>query len=159
MMAMSYGHVYVARVAFGARDQQTVRAFMEADSYPGTSLIIAYSHCIAHGYELADGCAHQKLAVEAGIWPLYRFDPRRIAEGQPPLILDAQPTGARVSDFTKIETRFRMVEKLDPKRFQQLMAQAQMEATQRFAVYQHLAGLTIPRTEAEAGAAAPADEK
>jgi pyruvate-ferredoxin/flavodoxin oxidoreductase len=159
MMAMSYGHVYVARVAFGARDQQTVRAFMEAESYPGTSLIIAYSHCIAHGYDLADGCAHQKLAVDAGIWPLYRFDPRRIDEGQPPLILDVQPTGARVSDFTKSETRFRMVEKLDPKRFQQLMAKAQMEATQRFAVYQHLAGLTIPRTEGEAGASAPADEK
>jgi pyruvate-ferredoxin/flavodoxin oxidoreductase len=159
MMAMSYGHVYVARVAFGARDQQTVRAFMEAESYPGTSLIIAYSHCIAHGYELADGCAHQKLAVEAGIWPLYRFDPRRIDEGQPPLVIDVQPTGARVSDFTKSETRFRMVEKLDPKRFQQLMAKAQMEATQRFAVYQHLAGLTIPRTEGVAGATAPADEK
>jgi len=159
MMAMSYGHVYVARVAFGARDQQTVRAFMEADSYPGTSLIIAYSHCIAHGYDLADGCAHQKLAVEAGIWPLYRFDPRRIAAGQPPLTMDAQPTGARVSDLTKNETRFRMVEKLDPKRFQQLMTRAQMEATQRFAVYQHLAGLTIPTTEGQAGATAPAEEK
>ena len=159
LMAMSYGHVYVARVAIGARDQQTVRAFMEADSYPGTSLIIAYSHCIAHGYDLADGCEHQRIAVEAGIWPLYRFDPRRIPEGQPPLILDAQPTGARVSDFTKSETRFRMVEKLDPKRFQQLMANAQMEATQRFAVYRHLAGLTIPKDDGEAGAAAPADEK
>ena len=100
-----------------------------------------------------------RLAVESGLWPLYRFDPRRIAEGQPPLSLDAQPTGARVSDLTKNETRFRMVEKLDPKRFQQLMAQAQVEETQRFAVYQHLAGLTIPRGEGEAGAAAPADEK
>jgi pyruvate-ferredoxin/flavodoxin oxidoreductase len=159
MMAMSYGHVYVARVAFGARDQQTVRAFMEADSYPGTSLIIAYSHCIAHGYDLANGCEQQKLAVEAGVWPLYRFDPRRIAQGQPPLILDVQPTGAPVSDFTKNETRFRMVEKLDPKRFQQLMARAQMEATQRFAVYQHLAGLTIPKDDGEAGAEAPAAEK
>jgi pyruvate-ferredoxin/flavodoxin oxidoreductase len=145
MMAMSYGHVYVARVALGARDQQTVRAFMEADSYPGTSLIIAYCHCIAHGFDLADGCAHQKLAVESGQWPLYRFDPRRIAEGQPPLILDAQPTGAKVSDLTQSETRFRMVEKLDPKRFQTLMAEAQVAADQRYAVYQHLAGLTIPR--------------
>jgi len=145
MMAMSYGHVYVARVALGARDQQTVRAFMEADSYPGTSLIIAYCHCIAHGFDLADGCAHQKLAVESGQWPLYRFDPRRIAEGQPPLILDAQPTGAKVSDLTQGETRFRMVEKLDPKRFQTLMAAAQVAADQRYAVYQHLAGLTIPR--------------
>jgi pyruvate-ferredoxin/flavodoxin oxidoreductase len=146
-------------VAFGARDQQTVRAFQEADSYRGTSLIIAYCHCIAHGYDLANGCDHQRLAVEAGIWPLYRFDPRRIAEGQPPLILDAQPTGARVSDYTKSETRFRMVEKLDPKRFQQLMARAQMEETQRFAVYQHLAGLTIPKDDGGAGAEAPAAEK
>ena len=159
LMAMSYGHVYVARVAMGARDQQTVRAFMEADSYRGTSLIIAYCHCIAHGFDLAEGCGHQRLAVEAGIWPLYRFDPRRIAEGQPPLLLDSEPTGARVSDFTKSETRFRMVEKLDPKRFQHLMAQAQVEETQRFAVYKHLAGLTIPKGEGEAGAAAPADEK
>ena len=159
LMAMSYGHVYVARVAMGAREQQTVRAFMEADSYRGTSLIIAYCHCIAHGYDLAQGTEHQKLAVEAGIWPLYRFDPRRIAEGQPPLILDAEPTGARVSDLTKTETRFRMVEKLDPKRFQHLMAKAQMEATQRFAVYRHLAGLTIPKDDGDAGAAAPADEK
>jgi len=159
LMAMSYGHVYVARVAMGAREQQTVRAFMEADSYRGTSLIIAYCHCIAHGYDLAQGTEHQKLAVEAGIWPLYRFDPRRISEGQPPLILDAEPTGARVSDLTKTETRFRMVEKLDPKRFQHLMAKAQMEATQRFAVYRHLAGLTIPKDDGDAGAAAPADEK
>jgi pyruvate-ferredoxin/flavodoxin oxidoreductase len=165
MMAMSYGHVYVARVALGARDQQTVRAFMEADSYPGSSIIIAYCHCIAHGYDLADGCAHQKLAVESGLWPLYRFDPRRIAEGQPPLVLDVQPTGARVSDLTKNETRFRMVEKLDPKRFQDLMTRAQTETFQRYAVYQHLAGLTIPKTDhldggaREAGAAAPADEK
>ncbi len=165
LMAMSYGHVYVARVALGARDQQTVRAFMEADSYPGTSLIIAYSHCIAHGYDLAHGCEHQKLAVDSGIWPLYRFDPRRVAEGQPPLLLDAQPTGAKVSDLTKLETRFRMVEKLDPKRFQHLMLKAQTEANQRVAVYQHLAGLMIPKADhldggaGEAGAAAPADGK
>jgi pyruvate-ferredoxin/flavodoxin oxidoreductase len=159
MMAMSYGHVYVARVAFGAKDQQTVKAFQEADSYHGTSLIIAYSHCIAHGYDLSHGCEQQKLAVDAGIWPLYRFDPRRIAEGQPPLILDAKPTGAKVSDFTNNETRFRMVEKLDPKRFQALMAQAQIEATQRYAVYQHLAGLTIPKADGEPSAEAPGTQK
>jgi pyruvate-ferredoxin/flavodoxin oxidoreductase len=159
MMAMSYGHVYVARVAFGAKDQQTVKAFQEADSYHGTSLIIAYSHCIAHGYDLAHGCEQQKLAVDAGVWPLYRFDPRRIELGQPPLVLDAKPTGAKVSDYTKNETRFRMVEKLDPKRFQQLMVQAQIEATQRHAVYQHLAGLMIPRPEGEPSAEAPVAEK
>jgi pyruvate-ferredoxin/flavodoxin oxidoreductase len=157
LMAMSYGHVYVARVALGARDQQTVKAFLEADSYPGTSIIIAYCHCIAHGYDLVHGTEHQKLAVDSGIWPLYRFDPRRIAQGQAPLQLDAQPTGTKVSDLTKLETRFRMVEKLDPKRFQELMVRAQTEANQRVAVYQYLAGLMIPKAEGEA--AAPADEK
>src|SRR5690606_37592886 len=76
LMAMSYGNVYVARVAFGAKDTQTVKAFLEAESYPGTSIIIAYSHCIAHGYDLAHGIDQQKLAVDTGYWPLYRFDPR-----------------------------------------------------------------------------------
>ena len=86
LMAMNYGHVYVASVAFGARDAHTVKAFVEADSYPGPSLIIAYSHCIAHGYDLAYGADQQKRAVQSGIWPLYRFDPRRVAQGpkQPP---------------------------------------------------------------------------
>ena len=95
-MAMSYGHVYVARVAFGAKDAQTVQAFLEAEAYPGPSLIIAYSHCIAHGYDLAHGCEQQKLAVDSGVWPLYRFDPRRVAAGRPPLQLDsAAPKIAR----------------------------------------------------------------
>ena len=79
LMAMAYGHVYVARVAFGAKDAQTVKAFIEAEAYPGTSLIIAYSHCIAHGYDLASGLEQQKLAVDSGHWPLFRFDPRRAA--------------------------------------------------------------------------------
>src|SRR4029079_12295101 len=74
LMAMSYGHVYVASVAFGAKDAQTVRAFAEAEAYPGPSLIIAYSHCIAHGYDLAHGAEQQKLAVDSGVWPLFRFD-------------------------------------------------------------------------------------
>ena len=80
LLAMSYGNVYVASVAMGAKDAQTLKAFREAESYPGSSLIIAYSHCIAHGYDLEHGAEQQKLAVDSGIWPLYRFDPRRIAE-------------------------------------------------------------------------------
>jgi pyruvate-ferredoxin/flavodoxin oxidoreductase len=91
MMIMSYGNVYVARIAVGANDGQTVRAFLEADSYPGPSLIIAYSHCIAHGYDLTRGPAQQKLAVNSGLWPLYRYDPRRVAAGEPPLKLDSGP--------------------------------------------------------------------
>ncbi|MDM7916910.1 MAG: thiamine pyrophosphate-dependent enzyme, partial [Candidatus Eisenbacteria bacterium] len=149
MIAMTYGNVYVARVAFGAKDTQTVQAFKEADSYDGTSLIIAYSHCIAHGYDLAFGPSQQKLAVDAGVWPLYRFDPRRISEGKPPLALDFAAPKGKVADYTKIETRFRMVEKSDPKRFAHLMAEAQREATQRYALYQQLAGLTIPVIEGD----------
>ena len=77
LMAMAYGHVYVAQVAFGAKDSQTLKALLDAESYPGPSLIIAYSHCIAHGYDMAQGLEHQKMAAESGYWPLYRFDPRR----------------------------------------------------------------------------------
>jgi pyruvate-ferredoxin/flavodoxin oxidoreductase len=143
--AMSYGHVYVARVAFGAKDQQTVRAFLEADAYPGPSLIIAYSHCIAHGYDMKDGADQQKLAVDAGVWPLYRFDPRRIAEGQPPLHLDSDAAKVPVERYMRNETRFRMVEKIDPKRFKLLIELAQRDATERIAVYQQLAGIKLPK--------------
>src|SRR5439155_26422584 len=84
LMAMTYGNVYVARVAFGAKDVQTVKAFQEAESYDGPSLIIAYSHCIAHGYDMMFGVEQQRLAVESGIWPLYRFDPRKIGSTDSP---------------------------------------------------------------------------
>ncbi|MBD3162127.1 MAG: pyruvate:ferredoxin (flavodoxin) oxidoreductase, partial [Candidatus Eisenbacteria bacterium] len=144
MMAMSYGNVYVARVAFGSKDTQTVQAFKEAESYSGTSLIIAYSHCIAHGYDLMNGCNQQKLAVDSGLWPLYRFDPRRLVLGEPPLKLDSGKPKVAVETYTRNETRFRMVEKLDKKRFAHLLEEAQRSATQRFAVYQQLAGLTVP---------------
>ena len=89
LMAMSYGHVYVAQVAFGAKDAQTLKAFQEAEAYDGPSLIIAYSPCIAHGYDMAQGIEHQRLAANSGYWPLYRFDPRRRDAGQPPLVLDS----------------------------------------------------------------------
>jgi pyruvate-ferredoxin/flavodoxin oxidoreductase len=144
LMAMAYGHVYVARVAFGAKDVQTLKAFQEAESYHGPSLIIAYSHCIAHGYDMAYGCEQQKLAVDSGIWPLYRFDPRRVAQGQPPLLLDSGEPKIPARQYMRNETRFRMVEKLDPERFKKLLASAERQAKQRVAVYKQLAGLTIP---------------
>jgi pyruvate-ferredoxin/flavodoxin oxidoreductase len=143
LMAMSYGHVYVASVAMGANDNHTVKAFQEAESYPGPSLIIAYSHCIAHGYDLALGLEQQKLAVSSGIWPLYRFDPRRAASGKPPLELDAKPPTTSVRDYRRNETRFRMVEKIDPERFRLLSMQAQVEASQRVEVYQQLAKIAV----------------
>jgi pyruvate-ferredoxin/flavodoxin oxidoreductase len=144
LMAMTYGNVYVARVAIGAKDAQTVRAFVEADAYPGPSLIIAYSHCIAHGYDLTQGPAQQMLAVESGLWPLYRYDPRRVAKGEPPLVLDSGEPTVPVAEYMHNETRFRMVEKLDPARFRELLALAQQTQRQRFAIYRHLAGLALP---------------
>ena len=143
LMAMSYGHVYVARVAMGAKDAQTVRAFMEADSYPGPSIIIAYSHCIAHGYDLRKGLSQQKLAVDAGIWPLFRYDPRRLAEGKSPLQMDSpSETKASVMDFMQNETRFRMVEKMDPARFKELAKSQRAHVQRQVDFYKQLADIT-----------------
>ena len=144
LMAMSYGHVYVASVAMGANDNHTVKVFQEAEAHPGPSLIIAYSHCIAHGYDLAHGMQQQSRAVQSGIWPLYRFDPRRLERNEPPLHLDSKPPKLPVHEYTRNETRFRMVEAIDPDRFRALGKEAQRETTQRVALYQQLAGLTVP---------------
>jgi pyruvate-ferredoxin/flavodoxin oxidoreductase len=151
MLAMTYGHVYVARVAFGARDAQTLRAFLEADAYPGPALIIAYSHCIAHGYDMAHGLDQQKRAVESGYWPLYRFDPRRIAAGESPLKLDSAPPKGKVIDFARNETRFRMVEQPNPAHFKSLMDEAQADIFTRWATYEQLALAMTPRTKTDDG--------
>jgi len=143
LMAMSYGHVYVASVALGAKDTQTVQALIEAESYDGPSLVIAYSHCIAHGYDLMNGAEQQKLAVDCGVWPLYRFDPRRIDRGEPPLQLDSPPVRARVRDYHAQEARFRMVQKLDPARYAQLEDEAERNAAARVELYQQLAQVRL----------------
>ncbi|MFO0606523.1 MAG: pyruvate:ferredoxin (flavodoxin) oxidoreductase [Polyangiales bacterium] len=147
LLAMSYGNVYVARIAFGARDAQTVKALVEAEAYPGPSLVIAYSHCIAHGYDLVNGLDQQRLAVESGVWPLFRFDPARAAQGEPPLHLDGPPPKARVADYLRNEGRFRMVELADPARYRALVARAEREATTRRAVYEQLAALKVAPKE------------
>ncbi len=147
MEAMSYGHVYVAKIAFGAKDTQTVKAFLEADSYDGPSLIIAYSTCIAHGYNLVRGLDQQKTAVNSGYWPLYRFDPRRVKDGRPPLSLDSGKPKVPVSAFMRNEARFRMVEKTNPERYEQLARLAQSQAMRQYSVYEQLSGITIPKTE------------
>jgi pyruvate-ferredoxin/flavodoxin oxidoreductase len=144
LMAMSYGHVYVASVAFGAKDSQTVQAFLEAESYNGPSLIIAYSHCIAHGYDLRHGAEQQKRAVSSGIWPLYRYDPRRTERGEPPLVLDSVPGKVSVSEYMRNETRFAMVEKIDPQRFRRLAVAARDHSARRVALYEQLARITLP---------------
>jgi pyruvate-ferredoxin/flavodoxin oxidoreductase len=152
LLAMSYGHVYVARVAFGAKMAQTVQAFQEADTHRGPSLILAYSHCIAHGYDMAMGAEQQRRATESGIWPLYRFDPRHVAEGKPPLHMDSGAPKGDVLEYMRNESRFRMVEKQDPARFKRFVAAAREDAHRRVAVYQQLAALTVPRGNGEAKA-------
>ncbi|MEZ6318286.1 MAG: pyruvate:ferredoxin (flavodoxin) oxidoreductase [Phycisphaerales bacterium] len=143
LMAMNYGSVYVASVAFGAKDVHTVKAFQEAEEYPGPSLVIAYSHCIAHGYDLQFGADQQKRAVDSGIWPLYRYDPRRIDQGLPPLVIDAPAGKTPVQEYMSNETRFRMVERIDPERFKRFAREAQQAADRRIAVYKHLAALRV----------------
>ncbi|MBM4395105.1 MAG: pyruvate:ferredoxin (flavodoxin) oxidoreductase [Deltaproteobacteria bacterium] len=155
LMAIAYGGVYVARVAWGAKDQQTVQAFAEADSYPGPSIIIAYSHCIAHGYDLANGPEQQKLAVDSGHWPLYRYDPRRLDQGLPPMQMDSQPPKIDLASYVRNETRYRMVEAMDPDNFKALMVRAEREVKNRYALYEHLSRLSYGAPAAAAPAAAP----
>ena len=154
LLANMYGHVYVARVAFGAKMVQTAQAFLEAESYDGPSLIIAYSHCIAHGYDMANGAAQQKLAVESGVWPLYRFDPRRLVKGEAPLNLDYGPPKPKVAEYMRNESRFRMIERSDPARFKQFLEEAQAAADRRYSGYQQLAQIKLPypkKTESASG--------
>ncbi len=141
LIAMTYGHVYVASVAMGAKDEHTLRALLEAESYPGPSLIIAYSHCIAHGIDLdrGVGARHQKLAVESGQWLLYRYDPRRAAAGENPLQLDSPPAKLKVSEYLLAENRFKMLTKTRPEEARRLMEAAQMDAEARWQFYTYLA--------------------
>ncbi len=143
LMAIAYGNVYVASIAYGAKDAQTVRAFEEAEAFDGPSLLIAYSHCIEHGYDLADGLDQQKLAVESGYWPLYRYDPRRLGTGAPALQLDGGPIKADLDDYMKNETRFQRVRQRDPARYDNLVEQAKRDLARRAAVYEKLSELSV----------------
>jgi pyruvate-ferredoxin/flavodoxin oxidoreductase len=141
LIGMTYGHIYVASVAMGYKDEHTLKAFLEAESYPGPSLIIAYSHCIAHGIALdaGIGARQQKLAVESGQWLLYRFDPRRTERGENPLQLDSAAK-TKVQDYLLSENRFKMLTKSKPEEAKKLFAQAQVDADRRWKYYQYLAG-------------------
>jgi pyruvate-ferredoxin/flavodoxin oxidoreductase len=140
LIAMSYGNIYVASVALGARDEQTLRAFVEAESFPGPSLIIAYSHCIAHGIaiDLGIGARQQKLAVESGQWLLYRYDPRRVEQGENPLQVDSGAPKSKIKDFMLTENRFKMLTKSKPEEARRFFAQSQSDADRRWKFYQFL---------------------
>lgn len=138
-MMMDYGYIYVARVAMGANDAQTLRAIQEAESYDGPSLIIAYSHCIAHGINMAKGMEQQRLAVESGYWPLYRYDPRLRAEGKNPFQLDSKPPKIRFRDYAMNETRYRMLMQSDPEAAEALMTQAEELISQHWKELERLA--------------------
>ncbi len=154
MLAMTYGHPYVARVALGAKDAQTVNAFKEADSYRGTSVIVAYAHCIAHGYDMSDALGQQEKAVDSGYWPLFRYDPRKVALGESPLKLDSPAPKIDLSQFVQNETRFRQVEAANPEGFKKMMEQAQKDVRDKYALYEQLARAMHP-TNLVPGAANP----
>jgi pyruvate-ferredoxin/flavodoxin oxidoreductase len=142
MMAMSYGHCYVAQIALGAKDSQTVKAFVEAESYNGPSIIIAYASCIAHGYNLEDGLDHQKMAVDCGYYPLYRYDPRRVDNNENPLQLDSGEPTMTFEQWATTETRFKMLLKSQPERAKMLLNNAQKAVQQRLQIYKHMSGMS-----------------
>jgi pyruvate-ferredoxin/flavodoxin oxidoreductase len=138
---MAYGYVYVARIAMGASDQQTLNALLEADAYDGPSLIVAYSHCIAHGYDLRKGLEQQKLAVQSGAWPLYRYNPALIADGKNPLSIDSKDPTIPFEQYAYNETRFRMLLQSDEHRAEQLMKLAQKDVKSRWDLYRQMAAM------------------
>ncbi len=158
LIAMSYGNIYVASVAMGAKDEHSLKAFIEAESYPGPSLIIAYSHCIAHGIALdaGVGAKQQKLAVDSGQWLLYRYDPRRAERGENPLQLDSSAARSKVSDFMMSENRFKMLTKSKPDDAKKLFAQAQTDADRRWKFYQFMAARDTKAETASVPAPKPA---
>jgi len=143
MIAMSYQNVYVAQVAYGNKDIQTLRAFIEAESYPGTSIIIAYAPCIAWGNDLTNNHQMQNLAVKSGHWPLLRYDPRRIEKGDNPLILDSKPLSVPYEAFVKNETRFSMLWRSHPDAAEEMLKQSQQEANERYSYYKQLSEFSI----------------
>jgi len=139
LIAMSYGSVYVASVAMGAKDEHTLKAFLEAEAYDGPSLIIAYAHCIAHGIDMTTGMQNQKAAVDSGEWLLYRYNPEREQQGENPLLLDSRTPTKKVRDFMNMETRFKMLLKSKPEDAKHLWAEAQQDAETRYRLYEYLA--------------------
>jgi pyruvate-ferredoxin/flavodoxin oxidoreductase len=144
LLAVGYGSIYVACIAMGANDAHTVRTFMEAESYPGPSLIIAYSHCVAHGYDMRYGMEQQKKAVLSGHWPLYRYDPRAATHGKVPFQLDSKAPNIALEEYLYAETRYRMLTQSNPAEARRLLGLAQADVQDRWRRYEQLAaGATL----------------
>jgi pyruvate-ferredoxin/flavodoxin oxidoreductase len=141
LIAMAYGYVYVARVAMGYNDQQTLKAFLEAEAFDGPSLIIAYSHCIQQGYDMIHGLEQQKLAVQSGAWPVYRYNPNLVHEGKNPLTIENKEPTIPISQYAYNETRYKMLTQMDEGRAEQLMREAQQDAKARWTLYQQMASI------------------
>jgi pyruvate-ferredoxin/flavodoxin oxidoreductase len=149
LLAMSYGNVYVAQVAMGSSDAQTVKAFIEAEAYDGPSIIIAYSHCIAHGINMQNGLEQQKLAVNSGYWPLYRFNPELAAEGKNPLKLESKAPSIPFKQYAYNETRYRMLSKSHPDAAKMLLKMAQQDVNEKWQMYSGMANLDYSNSESE----------
>jgi len=144
LIAMTQGNAYVARVAMGANDGHTLKAFLEAEAYPGPSLIIAYSHCIAHGYDMAHGMDQQKAAVLSGYWPLMRYNPQWVGQGKNPLQLDSKPPTIPLQKYIYNETRYTMLVQSNPEQAKILLEQARQDVADRWNLYEHLASQAMP---------------
>ncbi|MBU1097203.1 MAG: pyruvate:ferredoxin (flavodoxin) oxidoreductase [Bacteroidetes bacterium] len=140
MMAMNYGNVYVAQIAMGSNDTQTLKAFLEAEAFDGPSIILAYSHCIAHGINMAKGMENQKLAVDSGYWPLFRFNPENLLEGKNPLKIDSKAPKIKLEEYTYKETRYKMLTKSNPEGAKELLKQAQAHLLKKWKLYEQMAG-------------------
>ncbi|HEY9602111.1 MAG TPA: thiamine pyrophosphate-dependent enzyme, partial [Allocoleopsis sp.] len=147
LMAMTYGNVYVASVAMGARDEHTLKAFLEAEAYNGPSLIIAYSHCIAHGINMATAMQQQKAAVESARWLLYRYNPERTKQGENPLILDSRSPKLPVEQYMYAENRFKMLTRSNPEEAKRLLQEAQEDVNTRWQLYQYLAARHLEKPD------------
>jgi pyruvate-ferredoxin/flavodoxin oxidoreductase len=161
LIATAYGNVYVAQIAMGANEMQTVRALLEAEAWPGPSLVIAYSTCIAHGIDMATSMTHQKEAAKSGYWPLYRFNPDAGADAHP-FQLDSKKPTIPLREFASKEARFAILERTHPQRFAELLGKAQADVDERWRLYEQLAGVerTAPELPADGhGAEAVREEE
>jgi len=149
MLAMGYGNVYVAQIAMGANDAQTVKAFAEAEAYEGPSLIIAYSHCIAHGINIRTAMDNQKAAVQSGHWAMYRYNPDLVREGKNPLQLDYKKPKIRFAEYAYLENRYKMLTKTNPEEAKRLLELAQQDANDRWHFYEQLAAMDYSGTRPE----------